>query len=153
MDTATDVIDLLLRDHAAMRALTERIDTVDDPVELRSLYLQLVEQLAAHETAEQQVLFPAYRLAVGEDADDTLARRMGEHDELNLLLAEMRELRPMGFGFVKRGSALVHECREHFAREEETVFARIREHVAGDELLELGERAAEAKRGAPAFPT
>jgi hemerythrin superfamily protein len=120
-----DVIELLERDHRRISALAEKLDSIDDPREIRSLYLRIVDELTMHETIEQQVVFPAYR-AMGEADDDTLEHRIGEHEELNELLAEMRGLDPAGLAFVKRGSALLLEVKGHFQREEESVFARLR---------------------------
>jgi len=78
----TDAIDLLILDHRRIEQLAAQLDTTLDPVETRSIFMQIVEQLSAHEAAEQQVIFPAFRAAL-EDADLTLAHRMGEHEELN----------------------------------------------------------------------
>ena len=77
---------------------------------------------------------------------------MGEHEELNELLAEMRSLAPDCFGFSKRGSALLLEIKGHFLREEESVFDRMRATLSADELAELGSRVLAVKQHAPAFP-
>jgi hemerythrin superfamily protein len=146
-----NAIDLLILDHRRIEQLLKRLDSTVDPVERRSVYMQIVEQLAAHEAAEHQVIFPAFRASL-EDADLTLAHRMGEHEELNELLAEMRTLAPDGLPFVKRESALSLEIEEHFRREEETVFARMRGAFDADELAQLAERALTVKQHAPAFP-
>jgi hemerythrin superfamily protein len=147
-----DAIELLLRDHRLIDGLAEQLDTVDEPAEIRRLYLRIVEELAAHEAAEQQVVFPAFRAAVELADDNTLAHRMGEHEELNELLAEMRGLAPDCFEFIKRGSALLLEIRGHFLREEESVFAQMRAKLGADELAELGRRVLAAKQHSPAFP-
>ncbi len=147
----SDAIDLLLLDHRRIEQLVERLDETNDPVEARSLYMQLVEQLAGHEAAEQQVVFPALRAEL-ENADLTLADRMGEHEELNALLAEMRNLAPDGLAFVKRGSAFLLELEEHFRREEQSVFARMRGAFSADEHAVLAARMREVKQHAPAFP-
>jgi hypothetical protein len=97
-------------------------------------------------------VFPAFRAALEVADDDTLAHRMGEHEELNEMLAEMRSLPPDGFGFTKRGSALLLEVKGHFQREEESVFARMRATFSADDLAELGSRALVVKRHSPAFP-
>jgi hemerythrin superfamily protein len=152
MTNQIDAIELLLRDHRLINGLAEQLDTVDDPAEIRRLYLRIAEELAAHEAAEQEVVFPAFRAALEMADDDTLARRMGEHEELNELIAEMRSLAPDCFGFTKRGSALLLEIEGHFLREEETVFARMRDSFSADELAELGSRVLAAKQHAPAFP-
>ncbi len=151
MTNQIDVIDLLLRDHRLIDGLAEQLDAADDPAEIRRLFLRIVEELAAHEAAEQEVVFPAFRASL-EMADDTVAHRMGEHEELNELLAEMRSLAPDCFGFTKRGSALLLEVKNHFMREEESVFANMRASFSADELVELGSRALAVKQHSPAFP-
>jgi hemerythrin superfamily protein len=151
MPNQIDVIDLLLSDHLLIDGLAEQLDASDDPAEIRRLFLRIVEELAAHEAVEQEVVFPAFRAAL-EAEDDTLAHRMGEHEELNEMLAEMRSLPPDGFGFTKRGSALLLEVKGHFQREEESVFARMRATFSADDLAELGSRALVVKRHSPAFP-
>ncbi|MBI4883599.1 MAG: hemerythrin domain-containing protein [Actinobacteria bacterium] len=152
VDDQMDVIDLLERDHRMINQLAAQLEAADDPAEIRSLFLQIGQELAAHEAVEQQVLFPAFRLALATTGDDTLDRRMGEHEEVNELLAEMRILAPDGFGFTKRASALMLEVNSHFQLEEDTVFARMRAAMSTAQLAELTTRAAAAKRHAPAFP-
>jgi iron-sulfur cluster repair protein YtfE (RIC family) len=152
MTNRIDAIELLLRDHRMIDGLAEQLDTVDDPAEIRHLYSRIVEELAAHEAAEQDVVFPAFRAALEQSDDDTVARRMGEHEELNEVLAEMRSLPPDSFAFTKRGSALLLEIKGHFQREEELVFTRMRAAFSADELAELGSRVLAVKQRSPAVP-
>jgi hemerythrin superfamily protein len=152
MSDQIDAIEVLLRDHRLIDGLAEQLDTVDDPAEIRHLYLRLVEELAAHEAAEQEVVFPAFRAALTTADDSTLASRMGEHEELNELLTEMRSLPPDSFEFIKRGSALLLDIKDHFLREEESVFVQMRTAFSADELTELGSRVLAVKRRSPAFP-
>ena len=152
MANQTDVIDLLLGDHRLIAGLVEQLEAADDPTEIRRLFLRIVEELAAHEAAEQEVVFPAFRTTCESDGDSTLTHRMGEHEELNGLLVEMRSLAPDCFGFTKRGSALLLEVKSHFEQEEESVFADMRAAFSADELAELGRRALAVKQHSPAFP-
>jgi hypothetical protein len=152
MSEQIDAIEMLLRDHREIDELAEQLDTVDDPAEIRRLYLRIVEELAAHEAAEQEVVFPAFQAALEVADDNTLARRMGEHEELNETLAEMRSLAPDGFDFTKRGSALLLEIKGHFLREEESVFAQMRATMSADDLVELGRQVLQVKQHAPASP-
>jgi hypothetical protein len=153
MTDQVDGIELLLQDHRVIDGLAEQLDATDDPAEIRHLFLRIVEELAAHEAAEQEVVFPAFRARFETaDYDDTLANRMGEHEELNGLLAEMRSLSPDCFGFGKRGSALLLDIKGHFLREEESVFAHMQASLSAEELAELGKRVLVAKRHSPAFP-
>ena len=152
MTTRIDVIELLERDHRQIEALAEQLELADDPTEVRRLFFAIVEELAAHEAAEQAVVFPAFRAVVEPTDDSTLEHRMGEHEELNELLGEMRCLAPTGFGFTKRGSALMLDVKAHFLLEEETVFMRMREAFSAHDLVELGRRALQVKERSPAFP-
>lgn len=150
MADAHDVVDLLTEDHRHLEGLLERLDRAQDPTELRSTYLQLVGELAAHEACEQQVVFPALRASVPAAAPDMHAC-LGQHEEINSLLDEMRGLDPSCYGFMKRTSALLLELQAHFAEEEE-LFGRLREALDPAELADLAQKARTAKCGAPAFP-
>jgi hemerythrin superfamily protein len=151
MTDHVDGIELLLRDHREIDGLAGQLDGTDDPAEIRRLFLRIVQELAAHEAAEQQVVFPAFRAKL-DTGDDVLTDRMGEHEEMNQLLAEMRSLSPDCFGFAKRGSALLLDIKGHFLREEETVFARMQASLSADEAADLGSRILAVKRHSPAFP-
>jgi hemerythrin superfamily protein len=153
MAEAPDVVDLLIEDHRRLEGLLERLDRAQDPTELRSIYLRIVGELAAHEACEQQVVFPALRraeaLAVAGDTDVDAC--LGQHEEINSLLDEMLALDPSGFGFMKRASALLLDLRAHFAAEEQ-LFAYLRSALDPAELTTLATRARSAKASAPAFP-
>ena len=140
MHTDVDIIELLERDHRRIRDLAERLDSVADTEEIRDLYRQIVDGLLAHEAIENQVLFPAFRAML--DADGGLIeQRSGEHDELNGLLAEMQAFDAADYAFTKRGSAFLLEMEGHFAEEEATVFAPMRERLSPGRLLDLGRQA------------
>jgi hemerythrin superfamily protein len=139
-----DVIEMLERDHRRIDGLASRLDTITDADEIRRLYARIVDELVVHESIENEVLFPAFKEMLGSQRDDrldTLERRLGEHDELNAMLKEMRTLAPDDFAFIKRGSALLLEVEGHFAREEESVFARMRAALSRQDLLALGRQA------------
>jgi hypothetical protein len=139
-----DIIDVLERDHRRIDGWASKLDYSTDADEVRQLYVRIVDALTAHERVETELLFPAFAALVGASRDermDVLEQRVGEHTELNEMLAEMRALDPHDYAFVKRGSALLLEVEGHFAREEATVFARVRADVARDRLLELGREA------------
>lgn len=141
MTTDVDILDVLEQDHRRIGDLAERLDSVTDDDEVRELYRQIVDGLLAHEAIERDVLFPAFHALHAPDGDERLDSRMGEHEELNSLLAEMRELDAHDYAFVKRGSALVNEIERHFELEEESVFAPMRERLTKEERVELGRRA------------
>jgi hemerythrin superfamily protein len=144
-----DAIDMLLGDHRRMTALLEHLDSEERPAEMQRLCLDIVAEIAAHEAAEDEVVFAAFRAAAPATEQETLDR-MAEHQEVNELLAEMVTLAPSGVGFLKRAAALIYELQEHFAAEEEDLFPRLRAVLGRQELLGLADRVIEAKQCAPA---
>jgi len=145
-----DLIELLERDHRQIDALAQRLDSVEDPDEIRLLYLQIAEALRTHEAIEQQVLFPAFAELIDPD-DTTLDARVGEHQEVDALLMEMGYFDSADFAFMKRASALLLDLEGHFAREEETVFTLMREQTTREQRLELGRQALAIKVAAAVF--
>ena len=145
MSIDVDIIDVLERDHRRICDLAERLDAVTDDDEVRDLYRQIVDGLLAHEAIEHEVLFPAFRTIVTDDTTVPLDARLGEHEELNSLLAEMRDLDTHDFAFEKRASALLLEIERHFELEEESVFAPMRARLSREALVALGHRAAEGR--------
>jgi hemerythrin superfamily protein len=119
------VIELLLRDHRLLTQLLDRLDTEDRPAEMHALFLRIAGELAAHEAAEEDVVFPAALAAIPVDQPE-VRDLMAGHEEVNSLLAEMLQLDPASFGFLKRASALVLDLRAHFAAEEEVLFPLLR---------------------------
>jgi iron-sulfur cluster repair protein YtfE (RIC family) len=118
---------------------------------MRRLFARLAENLAAHEAAENDVVFPAARAAVPIGRRD-VHELTEEHEEVNSLLAEMLALDPSGAGFAKRASALVLELRAHFAEEEELLFPALRVALEPAVLVGLAAGVRAAKRSAPMFP-
>jgi hemerythrin superfamily protein len=151
LDDDGDVIELLTRDHQALRRLVEELDTEEEVARLRILFQLFVRNLAAHEAGEQQVVFPVYCDAVRAGSIEA-RRRTDEHEEINELLAEMRSLTPDDVGFEKRAGALSVELDAHFAAEEENVFPQLRASFSPGELMALGDRVRAVATTAPLFP-
>jgi hemerythrin superfamily protein len=151
MTEPSDAIELLIQDHRVIDQLLQELDVETDPDHLRVLYLRLVGLLSAHEEAEQQVLFPAFRAALPASGQEA-TNRVAEHEEVNELLAGMRGLAPDSAGFEKRTSALILELQSHFQTEEESVFPYLHAALTRGELMEMAGRIEAVKRHAPAFP-
>lgn len=146
MTTDNDILEILEQDHRRISDLAERLDSVTDDAEIRDIYRQIVDGLLAHEAIEHELLFPAFRTTLDASEQAAVDARIGEHEELNSLLAEMQELDAHDFAFVKRGSALLIEIERHFDLEEESVFALMRERLPHEQLVDLGRRALDGDR-------
>jgi len=150
-DDDGDVIDQLTRDHRMLRGLVEELDSEEDVARLRTLFEVFVGKLAGHEAGEQQVIFPALSEAIRVGAV-AARRRTDEHEEINELLAEMRNLTPDDAGFEKRAGALNVELEAHLTAEEEEVFPQLRASFSPGELMALGDQVRAVEQAAPSFP-
>jgi hemerythrin superfamily protein len=149
MTEPCDAIELLIQDHREIGQLLEQLDAATDPDGLRLLYLRLVGLLSAHEAAEEQVLFPAFRSAFpasGQQATD----RVAEHEEVNELLTGMNGLAADSLGFDKRTSAVIVQLQNHFEDEEQSVFSYLQTALSHDQLMAMAGRIEAVKRQASA---
>jgi hypothetical protein len=83
MAELSDAIDLLLDDHRYMEVLMDRLDQESDPEEMRTLFLRIAGELAAHEVElrahfaeEEEILVPAMRAAIEPAALEELGLRV-----------------------------------------------------------------------------
>lgn len=149
MYEAVDVIELLIWEHKVLCDILEQLDAEDRPAETEAVFYRLVTALAAHEAAEEDIVFPAFQAALGPDQYE-ISGLLDEHEEIDLLVTEMRQMSPASFGFLKRASALCVELQEHLAEEEEMLFPLLRSVLDPRQLLELAERVQEAGHRVPA---
>lgn len=151
MPEPLDVIELLMRDHRLLDRLLDQLDAEEDRAKLAELLELIGRELSAHEAAEQEVIFPAFRKAM-PSAELGTRQRLGEHEEINEVIAEMRALTPTNPGFAKRASALILDVRAHFETEEESFFPNLRAMLGPEQLVALVQPVMAAKRSAPPFP-
>jgi iron-sulfur cluster repair protein YtfE (RIC family) len=144
MEAPADVIEVLLADHRAIVELLDKLDATTDVREVGALYAQVKERFLAHEAAEQRVVFPAL-VAASPNTSSELRTRLGEHSEIDTLLAEMRGLSPASYAFTRRVGALSLELRDHFEAEETRLFPWLRVVFSGDRLVELGDQLREPR--------
>jgi hemerythrin superfamily protein len=124
-----DVLALVLEDHAQIRVLANDLWLAQEDRE--ELFERLVAKLAAHETAEEEVVHPLVRRAPGGDAivDDLLA-------EENTTRRELAELERIGVNapdFKHAFEKLRGEVFTHIDQEEIREHPKIRAAVDEDE--------------------
>ncbi|MEV4481623.1 hemerythrin domain-containing protein [Micromonospora coxensis] len=145
-----DVVDLLLAQHARIEQLfllvigstgETRRDAFDD----------LVKLLAAHETAEEEVVHPLARtLPGGSDAmvDDRLDEERQAKETLKTLIAGGVDADGFDVGIILLRDAVLTHARY----EERYEFPRLRQHVPADRLRSLATAVRAAEATAPTRP-
>jgi hemerythrin superfamily protein len=119
-----NAVDLLQEDHDRVKRLFARFRQAGQK-EQSVIAEQIVNDLELHARLEEQVFYPAFA-SIGQEAADTVAVSMQEHQVVKDLIQGLRGLRLNDRGFGERFEALRENVLDHAAEEEETVFPSAR---------------------------
>ncbi|WP_248959913.1 hemerythrin domain-containing protein [Sphaerisporangium perillae] len=146
----SDVVGLLLRQHAAIRDLFDEVEQATGGARAEA-FERLVRLLAIHETAEEEVVHPYARRAL-EGGDAIVDERLREENEAKELLSLMEERGTDDASFPSHLQKLRIAVEEHARAEERYEFAQLVRETSEAErrTMALGVKAAEAL--APTHP-
>ncbi len=152
MDTTTDkdVVARLTEDHERIRTLWRELEEAA-PSERTTTLMMLTRLLAAHEVAEEEVVYPALR-AFGVEADIIADKRIAEQAQAERLLSTFERIGMEA----PEGEALLWEIRDavlaHAEAEEQEVFPLLRERLDDNRRRMMGRMYVLAKSMAPTHP-
>ncbi|MEV0145598.1 MULTISPECIES: hemerythrin domain-containing protein [unclassified Nonomuraea] len=146
----TDVIDLLLAQHAMIRDMFDEVEKAS-PQERGEAFTRLVRLLAVHETAEEEIVHP-YARKVIDGGEGVADERLAEEREAKELLQQMDKDGPDAPDFLERLAVLRAAVTAHARSEERYEFAKLRAGTSPAErrAMSAGVKAAEAM--APTHP-
>jgi iron-sulfur cluster repair protein YtfE (RIC family) len=151
VSSADDVVDYLLAQHEAIKALfVETLDAADADAQ-REAFARLRTLLAVHETAEEMVVHPRVRRKVDGGAALVKESLAEEHDA-KVALRDLEHLEP---GTAEFSKALIHlqaAVVSHADHEEADEFPALRAEVEPGELKKLTDAVRVAERIAPTHP-
>ncbi|WP_052424302.1 hemerythrin domain-containing protein [Nonomuraea candida] len=146
----TDVIDLLLAQHAMIRDLFDEVEQA--PAGQRGeAFTRLVRLLAVHETAEEEIVHPYARRKI-DGGDGVVDDRLAEENEAKELLMRLDQAGPDAPDFMENLLLLRGAVEAHARSEERYEFTQLRGHTTEAERRSMaaGVKAAEAM--APTHP-
>lgn len=138
-NTPTDVVTLILGEHAAILALFRGLENRLASMSLEEMRhaAEWVEYLMRnHAVEEDSLLFSALPQAQRGVAD-TLEAMHGEHEEQRILLEGMHDINDAAPARAQM-RRLIEVTREHFAVEERVLFGLARGLLGAERLSELG---------------
>jgi hypothetical protein len=138
------VTDLITQDHNMVHGLFLLLERTQEPSEQRHLVQQIVQELDAHASAEEEVFYPAVR-GVSRRIDDAEAA----HEHVRTLIAEIQSGEPGSAEFVEQALVLKQAVLSHAAEEENGILLEAG-RLAPEELERLGAAMEEAKASANA---
>ena len=140
MKTPHDAVDLLKSDHKANKALFETYQALCDSEatgkERQAIAREICTALTVHCQIEEELFYPAVRLAIGNPA--LMNEAVVEHDGAKALIAQIMAMKP-GDALYDARVKVLGEGVEHHVKEEHTrMFPLARK--ANLDLLALGAR-------------
>lgn len=144
-----DVIAAVLSDHAEIKALFAEVQSAAAGNIKQDAFQRLVNKLAVHETAEEEVVHPLARRAGADATVDTL---LGQESEGKDALSELEKLGVEAPDFDARLEKLRDEVLEHAETEEREEHPKIDQAVGEDELRQLAGAFRAAEATAPTHP-
>ncbi len=148
-----DPITLLKSDHHTVETLFKQFEQAGERahVQKRKIVDRIIEELSVHTAIEEQVFYPVARAAVTE-IEDIALESLEEHHIVKWLLSELVDMDPMHERFTAKVTVLMENVRHHVEEEESNFFPMVRAQLGRNELADLGETLANAKKSAPTRP-
>lgn len=138
----TDLADLIASDHRQVEELFGQLESGDG--DRRHLVDKVIDELRAHITAEEQVVYPAIRDMVpegGRMADHALS----EHKGMKEAMRTLEQGQPGDSQFETALRNLMTEVQAHVPEEENELLPGLRIMIGEDKMTELGDLFAQVK--------
>ncbi|MEH2036901.1 hemerythrin domain-containing protein [Nostoc sp.] len=138
---STDILSLIEAEHRQVEKLFAESEKVKG-AKLVEQFNQIYIELILHAKTEELVFYPALREY--EETEQYVEEAEEEHEEVSVILEEIKALKPTQVEFKEKMSEL-KETLEHHLEEESEIFNPVRECMSDWELTELGQEFQETK--------
>lgn len=150
MTAKSDIVDLLLADHEAVKKMFARMENAST-AHRSELFWDITGELVRHEVAEEEIVYPVARRVV-PNGDRLTDARIKEQAKAERLLAEMEKVGTEDDKFLVMFNKLRAAVLEHAEKEESLVFEPLREHLDADKRKDMARLYESAKSVAPTHP-
>ncbi|TNF17432.1 MAG: hemerythrin domain-containing protein [Rhodobacteraceae bacterium] len=135
----SDIYSTLKSDHDHHRELLDRIEDTEGASDARrAAWEEFYRDVKAHGAAEEETFYS--KLISKTWGQDSARHSVHEHQKLDDLMEELREM-DMGHGsWLQKFKTLRHDYEHHIDEEEDEVFKRAREVIPEDEIEGYGQR-------------
>lgn len=147
--TKLDAIELLEHQHEEVRRLFNQLQSAG-PDDKAEVFQCLVRLLAAHETAEEEVVHPAARRPDGGDL--IVEARLAEESEAKQALADLEKMGPEAPEFDEALELFRVMVDRHATSEESQEFPILRASTDPSALAAMGDQLRLAEQVAPTHP-
>jgi iron-sulfur cluster repair protein YtfE (RIC family) len=138
-----DAITLLEKDHIKVRGLFRKFEALTDRAHVTKQRLadQIRAELMVHTAIEEEIFYPG----VERHAEEMIAEAIEEHNVVDRLLLEIRDLSPDDDQFTAKMTVMMENVEHHAEEEEKELFPTVKRAMGMDAMRALGERMARRK--------
>ncbi|MDZ8227339.1 MULTISPECIES: hemerythrin domain-containing protein [unclassified Nostoc] len=139
---ANDILSLIEAEHRQVEKLFAGAEKAKG-AKLVEQFNQIYIALNLHARTEEIVFYPALRDY--EQTEQYVEEAEEEHEEVSVILEEIKALKPTDPEFKEKMSELKEAVEHHVEEEESEIFSAVRECMSAEELTELGQEFQETK--------
>jgi len=139
---ATDILSLIEAEHRQVEKLFDQIEKAKGN-KISSYFQEIYKALNLHARTEELAFYPALREY--EATQEYIEEAEEEHEEVSVLLEEIKAMEPTNPEFLEKISELKQAVQHHVEEEESEIFDAVRECMSEEQLTELGGEFQEAK--------
>jgi hemerythrin superfamily protein len=138
-----DAITLLEEDHKKVRKLFRDFEELGDRATKTKLELaqKIDTELVIHTSIEEEIFYPG----VQSEAEEMIAEAIEEHNVVDRLLLEIRNLTPEDEAFTAKMTVMMENVEHHADEEEKELFPTVKKAMGMDAMRTLGERMSKRK--------
>jgi hemerythrin superfamily protein len=139
--TKINAVDLLKKDHAAVRELLGQLaETKPRAAQKRArLFAKIDQELKTHKSIEEEIFYPAYHEAARTQADAKLFFEAAEeHGLVDIVLGALEAADPASEEYGAKCKVLKDLVEHHAEEEEKEMFPRAKKLLGKKHLEELG---------------
>ena len=152
MADGTDMVSVLVKDHAEMKEYFRELEATTDPEQRRDIADRLTAEVVRHSVAEEMYLYPAARKALA-NGDELIDEEIEEHSEAEELLKKWEGMKGDDPQFMPTFEKIRDGLLHHIDEEEEPkLFPEMQSALSQEEQDDLGKKITAAKKLAPTRP-
>jgi hemerythrin superfamily protein len=130
---------LLKQDHDEVRGLFRQLESAGEKAhnQKQRIVEQVFRELQAHTQIEEEIFYPAFKAATGDEGEEMVGESLQEHHVVDVLMEEMQALEPDNPEWEAKFTVLMENVEHHAEEEEKEMFPKAEKTLA-DQLDDLG---------------
>jgi hemerythrin superfamily protein len=138
-----NILDLIETDHRNVEQLFAEFENTKAAKKSQEIFNQIYQELELHAKAEELVFYPA--MQEFDDTQQYVEEAEKEHVSAELLLEQMKKMKPGEAEFKNKMQALKKAVMHHVEEEESEIFPAVQDCMNEKDLQNLGQEFQAAK--------